>query len=167
LSSTGRERSCPVVVIGVGNRFRGDDGAGLEVARRLSDCGVGAQIEVLAHEGEGVGLLDLWDGADAAVLIDCMRSGAPAGTLRRIDMIAQAVPVPLRGSSSHATGVAEAIELARALGRLPRMVIVYGVEGASFETGAELSKGVADAIDPACQAVRREALALLALPPRG
>lgn len=156
-----------VVVIGVGNRFRGDDGVGLEVVSRLSDLGLDPRIEVRAHEGEGVGLIDLWDGADAAVLVDCMRSGARAGTVRRIDAGSEATPVPLRGTSSHATGVGEAIALARVLGRLPRTVIAYGVEGTSFETGAELSRAVAGAIDPACRAVRREARALLVPPPPG
>jgi hydrogenase maturation protease len=156
-----------LVVIGVGNRLRGDDGAGLEVVRRLTDLRTNAQIALHAHEGEGVGLLELWDGADVAVLVDCMRSGAAPGTVRRIDMSSETAPVPLRGTSSHATGVAEAIELARALGALPSAVIVYGVEGASFGIGAGLSDPVADAIDLASEAVRQDALELLRVASRG
>ena len=156
-----------VAVIGVGNRFRGDDAAGLEVVGRLADLHRPPEIGVLTHEGEGVGLLECWDGADAAVLVDCMRSGAAAGTLRRLDATSEAAALPLRGTSSHALGVGEAIELARSLGMLPDTVIVYGVEGSSFETGAGLSDAVAEAIDRASDAVRGEALALLAAPPPG
>lgn len=159
-------RRVAVVVIGVGNRLRGDDGAGLEVAGRLGDLAGNGEIEVHAHEGEGIGLLELWDGAGAVVLADCMRSGAAPGTRRRIDVSSQPASVPLRGTSSHATGVAEAIELARALGTLPGTVIVYGVEGASFATGSGLSEAVAEAIGATSDAVRREALGLLARPLR-
>jgi hydrogenase maturation protease len=44
-------------------------------------------------------------------------------------------------------GLADAIELARALGRLPPRVTVYGIEGERFDTGAPLSDSVAGAID--------------------
>ena len=52
----------------------------------------------------------------------------------------EARPVDIRvGSSTHALGLAEAMELARALGRLPP-VIVYGIEGKTFEI--EMPNGV-------------------------
>ena len=159
---SGRSRS--VVVIGVGNAFRGDDAVGIEVARRLADLGRQPQIEVRAHEDEGLGLLDLWDGADAVVLVDCARSGAAPGTLQRIDATSRAAPLPPRRARGHAVGVAEAIELSRALETLPRAVIAYGVEGACFEAGAELSEAVAGAVALASDAVRREALALVCAP---
>ncbi|HEY2160943.1 MAG TPA: hydrogenase maturation protease [Solirubrobacteraceae bacterium] len=154
-------------MIGVGNALRGDDAVGLEVAGRLADLRREPGVEVRAYEGEGVGLIDLWEGAGAVVLIDCMRSGAAPGTVRRIDASSTAVRVPLRGTSSHATGVAEAIELARALGALPETVVVHGVEGASFATGAELSEAVAGALVQAEDAARAEVLRLLAGPRRG
>ena len=141
-------------MIGVGNDLRGDDAAGLEVVRRLVDLDRPEQVEV--REGAGAGLLDLWDGACAVVLVDSVRSGAAPGTLLRIDASTGATLVGLRGASSHSVGVAEAIELARALGRLPPSVVLYGVEGASFGAGADLTAAVAAAIDPAAHAVREE-----------
>ncbi|MGZ4244637.1 MAG: hydrogenase maturation protease, partial [Solirubrobacteraceae bacterium] len=64
-----------VVVIGVGNELRGDDGAGPLVMRRLRDAG----LEVAVCHG-GTELLDLWHGASAAILVDAVATGAPAGT---------------------------------------------------------------------------------------
>jgi hydrogenase maturation protease len=154
-------RSRSVLVIGVGNAVRGDDAAGLEVARRLADLDRESGIEVRAHEGDGVGLLELWDGAEAIVLVDSACSGAVPGTIHRIDASSARVPVPLRPASTHALGVAEAIELARAMETLPSTVIVYGLEGSLYETGSSLSEHVAPAIDLAADAVRREALGLL------
>jgi hydrogenase maturation protease len=146
------------VVIGVGNALRGDDAAGLEVASRLSAT---PGIAVVSHDGEAIDLLERWRGARAAVLVDAVRSGAPAGTVHRIDAGAGPLPLTLRRASSHTIGLGEAIELARTLGALPERVIVYGVEGARFGAGEGLSDAVAGAIEPLADAVSREARALL------
>jgi hydrogenase maturation protease len=150
----------PVVVIGVGNGIRGDDAAGLEVVRRLADLNGKRGIDVLAHEGDGMTLLELWEGADAVVLVDSVRSGAVPGTIVRIDAGVAPLPAQLHGTSSHATSVAQAIELARTLGRLPATVVVYGIEGTAYEPGSALSEPVLAAVAPAAEAVRDEALAL-------
>jgi hydrogenase maturation protease len=62
--------------------------------------------------------------------------------------------------AGHAVGVAEAIELARCLGRLPARVVVFGVEGDCFETGSSLGVNVRAAIEPLAAAVRAEAQAI-------
>jgi hydrogenase maturation protease len=127
------------LVVGVGNAARGDDAAGLLAARALGG------IEL---EGDPSALIDLFDGADEAVVIDALRSGAPAGTVRRIDVAEQPLPADVRSSAStHLVGLADAIELARALGRLPPRVTVYAIEGERFDTGAPVSTPVAAAIN--------------------
>lgn len=146
------------MVIGVGNTLRGDDGVGLEVARRLGRRAEAAGVAVRELEGEGIGLLDVWQDASAVVLVDGVRSGADPGTIHRIEVTDRPLPARLQSSSStHAVGVGEAIELARALGRLPSRLVIYGVEGGRFKTGAELSPGVAAAVDTVADAVLREA----------
>ena len=151
-----------VIVVGVGNPLRGDDGVGLEVARRLRER-AGAGVTVRELEGEGIALLDLWEGARAVLLIDSVRSGAPPGTIHRVEATERPLPAELRSSTStHAVGVGDAIELARALGRLPRPLVVYGVEGDRFETGAALSPDVAAAVDRLADALLREARELAA-----
>lgn len=134
------------MVIGVGNRWAGDDAAGLAVARRVG----GRELE-----GDPASLLDAWAGADDVVVVDAAASGAPPGTIRRFD--AGAGPLPARSlrSSSHAFGVPDAIELARALGRLPPRLEVYAIEGASFGAGAALSGPVERAVDELVAALIR------------
>lgn len=142
-------------VVGVGNRWRSDDAAGLEVAakvRALSPPG----IEVLEREGEPVALLDAFEGADAVVLVDAVSSGSPPGTLHRLDATATELPQDLFRRSTHHLGVPEAVELGRALGRLPAHVVVVGIEGASWDAGDELSPPVAAAVDAAVAAVLEE-----------
>jgi hydrogenase maturation protease len=48
--------------------------------------------------------------------------------------------------STHAFDIAGAIELARALNQLPPRVVVFGIEGANFEAGTELSGEVQAAL---------------------
>jgi len=159
----------PVVVIGVGNALGHDDAAGLEVVRRLRtpantpQPAARTEIATLEHEGEPLALLDLWEGAEAVVVVDAIRSGAAPGTIHRVDASSEPLPVRLRGSSStHAVGVGEAIELARALRRLPARVLVYGVEGLRFDAGSGLSEQVQAIVGSLAEAVLREARELAA-----
>jgi len=132
-----------VAVIGVGNSLRHDDGAGLELAGSLRGRVDPAEIAVIEQEGEALGLLERWRDAAAVVIVDAVRSGAPAGTVHRIDATRQPLPADLRSSTStHAVGLREAIELARAIGRLPARVLVFGVEGERFDAGSGLSDPV-------------------------
>ena len=138
-------QSAPVRVIGIGNVYRGDDGAGIVAVRQLKGqlpSGVG----VLEETGEGTSLMEAWKDAGSVILIDAIRSGAPPGTIYRLEAHAEKIPAKLFLCSSHAFGVAEAIDLARALNQLPRSLIVYGIEGQSFEAGEVLSLPAEEAI---------------------
>ncbi len=129
------------LVIGVGNAWRHDDGAGPAVAERLR-----GRRQVLVLPGEGTELIEAWRQADRVIVIDAMRSGAPAGTIRRFD--AAAAPLPARSFSglSHRFGLAEAIEMARLLDRLPNEIAVFGIEATDFSPGAGLSPDVEAAV---------------------
>jgi len=139
-----------VLVVGVGNELRGDDGAGLEVACRMRDRARGDGIEVRELRGDPTELLDLWLGRDAVIVVDTMRSGASPGTILRLDASHEPLPARQRhgASSTHAAGLAETIELARALGALPARAIVYAIEGRRFDPGTALSDEL-EAIVPA------------------
>ena len=151
-----------VLVVGVGNELRGDDGAGLEVARRARQRAGGHDIDVRELRGDPIELLDAWVGRVAVVLVDTMRSGARPGTVLRLDSSYEPLPAAYRHrpSSTHATGVAETIELARALGRLPQHVIVYALEGRRFDAGAGLSDEIAAIVPAVADRVLREARSL-------
>ena len=144
------------MVIGVGNPLRGDDGAGLAVVEdRIVET---RGVRVVAHPGEGSDLLRIWEGADAAVIVDAMASGGEPGTIVRFDASREPLPAGAAGRpTGHSVGIAETIEMARALGRLPRDVVVLGVVGANFELGAGLSEPVAAALDALAEAVVAEA----------
>jgi hydrogenase maturation protease len=132
-------------IVGLGNALRGDDAVGLAVARRLRELAPAA--DVIERSGEPAGLLEAFgDGAEEIVLVDAVSSGAPPGAVHRLDASVAALPIAA-GASTHGLGLAETIELGRALGRLPARLIVYGIEGRVFELGAPLSPEVAEAAD--------------------
>lgn len=145
----------PIIVIGVGNPDRGDDGAGREVARRLSGC-AGPGVLIVEANGEATTILDHLNGASTAYLIDACISGAPPGTVRRINLAEEPLPRVRYGVSSHGFGLAEAVELSKAVGQLPPRCIVFAIEGESFEMGASLSPAVTDGVEKAVEALRRE-----------
>jgi len=136
-------------VIACGNLDRGDDAAGLLVARRLR------QLGVPAHEqsGEACVLMESLAGAEKVILVDAVAAEDEPGTIQAWN--ANLVPLPRESfcCSTHAFGVREAVELARTLGRLPRTLIVYGIAGRNFQMGAPLSPGVAEAVERVVQRI--------------
>jgi hydrogenase maturation protease len=141
--------------IGIGNPLRGDDAAGLLAARALRARGAD-DIEVRELEGEPLDLIEAWEGAEAVVVADAVSSRGEPGTLHRVDAVAEPLPAVLAGPSTHALGLAEAVELGRALGRLPRRLVVFGIEAASFEAGAEPGAAVREAAERAAAAAAGE-----------
>lgn len=135
----------------LGSPFRGDDAVGPVVAERLRGLGV----PVLDCADEPTRLLDAWAGLDV-VVVDALRSGTTAGALHRIDAGDGPLPRDLRLASTHAMGIADALDLARALDRAPTRVVVLGLEGTAFGMGEDMTPAVAAAIDGLVAAVVRE-----------
>ena len=155
MSADSRDRSSRIVIIGVGNEYRGDDAIGLIAARRLREH-LGPQANIRELSGEGAAVIEAMQGVDIAIIIDAAESGADPGTIFRYDASSEKIPTGHFHYSTHAFSVAEAVETARALGQLPKMVIVYGIEGKSFDYRTELSSGLDDAIDNVVDSVLSE-----------
>lgn len=154
MAGTSGTRNETCLVIGIGNRFRGDDAVGLLVADRLVESAIPG-VRVLRIEGGLLSLLDAWSDAECVVVIDATRTGMATGAIRRID--ATHVPLPTCASTStHGTGLAEVVELAKTVDRMPGRLVVYGIEVGRVDRGDELSDACAEAIDAVVEAVRKE-----------
>jgi len=140
-----------LLIIGCGNLDRGDDAAGLLAVRRLRKLGIDAQ----EHNGDALALIEAWRGADRVVLIDTVVTGSRSGKVTIWDAIAH----PLAGDcfrwSTHAFGVAGAVELARSLGWLPSWLRIYGIEGKQFEMSTQPSPAVLEGVGQAVQQIAR------------
>ena len=150
------------VVVGVGNEFRRDDGAGPAVIARLRALQPGDQglsrVTLALSDGEPGRMIDLWEGARLAVVIDAVRDTTmPPG--HTCQLVAGALADPLAGTaggaaSSHGIGLGETVELARVLGRLPARLTVLAVVGRDFGFGTGLTAEVAAAVAELVEQVR-------------
>jgi hydrogenase maturation protease len=137
------------VIIGLGNEFRHDDALGLIAAGRLQREGVPA----IEHEADAADLMMRWESIDRMILIDAVSSGVAPGTIHRLDASTSPLPRELF-QSTHALGLADAIELSRTLGTLPREVLIYGIEVRDTSAGVGLSPEVERALDTVVAEVR-------------
>ena len=142
-----------LVVIGVGNDFRGDDAAGLLAARRLQAC---RGVRTVEHTKDGLSLMEHWRPTDRVVVVDALCSGHAPGTVFRFEATEGPVPGDAGWVSSHTPGVAEGIETARILGRLPASLTVYGIEAAQIDLGTDVTPAVAGAVEEVALAILDE-----------
>ena len=147
--------AAPIVLIGVGNEYRSDDGVGLVALRELSKKEF-PKTRCLESNGDGAALLEAWTDASTVILIDAVSSKAAPGMIYRFDALASPIPVTFSSQSTHAFGVAEAIELARTLHQLPLRLIVYAIEGKDFTAGLGLSPEVELAMHEVVERVAHE-----------
>jgi hydrogenase maturation protease len=150
-----RSQMSPVLVIGVGNDYRSDDAVGLAVVRTLKAKELPSTL-CLESDGDGTTLMETWSQASRVIIVDAISSGAQPGTIHRFDALTQPLPASYSFSSTHAFGVAEAIQLARTLDQLPASLVVYGIEGKNFIAGTERSVEVEGAVQEVVELIERE-----------
>ncbi|MGW4561117.1 hydrogenase maturation protease [Streptomyces sp. NPDC004561] len=134
-----------VVVIGVGNPLRGDDGVGPTAVEALRGR-VPDGTALTVSDGEPARMLDLWRGADTVIVVEALRArpGRPGElhALTAADAAARTAPT----ASTHALGLGECLALAEALDRLPPRLVVHAMEVTDVELGAHLSEAVRSAL---------------------
>lgn len=156
-------------IIGVGSPF-GDDRLGWVAAEQLRQSRRFAvfppdSISISTRDRPGVLLAPEWEAAAKVLLLDAVRSGAPPGTLHRV--AGQEIVSRGRSLSSHGLGVAEALELARALGAPVEAFVLHGIEADPRNgSGETLSAAVQRALPALCDRVEREVAERLAFDPK-
>lgn len=155
-----------IVVAGIGQSLRGDDGAGLDAVRLWRDSFPATanrrEIHVETEECPGLRLLDLLDGATSALLVDAVRTGAPPGTVHVAEE-PDAVAFAPGSTSAHGWGVAETLAVGRSLAgpALPRTILLVGIEVEDLSPGAGLSRGVREALPAAARTIQEQVERLL------
>jgi len=144
-----------VLLIGIGNEYRSDDGVGLVVARKIHEKLIPSVI-VKEESGEGAALMESWQGFQNVIIVDAVSSGAIPGTIFRIDANKETVSIKFFHYSTHAFSVAEAVELARTMNVLPLKLVVYGIEGNNFSAGTAISLFVQQAVNKIIKQIVKE-----------
>lgn len=155
-----------VIVIGVGQTMRGDDAAGIEAVRRwerlYSATAARSDVSVQYSELPGLGLLDLLEGYDAAVIVDAIDSTAVPGTVHRLSPD-ELESFGMGAKFAHGWGVAETLQLDSQLNpaRAPIRIRLVGIAAAHMELSTALSDAVEKALPAACEAIEAEVRDLL------
>jgi hydrogenase maturation protease len=133
-----------IVVIGIGNSYRSDDGVGIAAAAALNDLALPG-VHVVTGIVEPMSLLEAWSGARLAVVIDAaVATPSVPGRIRRCalgDAVAAA-----EGLSSHGVDIGRTHALGQALGRVPDALVVFTIEVAETGHGIGLTPQVASAV---------------------
>lgn len=144
-----------IMVVGLGNPDRGDDGIGAVLARRLAER-LPEEVTVLLRSGDLLALIEDWKGFDVVICIDAAAPMGRPGRIHRIDLTEDELPRGVAPTSSHAFGFGETVDLARALHSAPPRIIVYAIEGSCFDAGAAMTPEVAAAAAEATDRVAAE-----------
>jgi hydrogenase maturation protease len=132
-----------VVVIGLGNRYRGDDGVGVAAVAELNRLALPG-VRVVTDIVEPMGLLEAWSGARLAMLIDAAVGTPPTpGRVRRCGLSDVATA---DGLSSHSVDIGRTHALGEALGRVPDELVLFTIEVADTGHGTGLTPLVARAV---------------------
>lgn len=144
------------LVIGIGNDFCGDDGAGLYVARKLKEL-MPNDADICEATGEATELMALWEKKVNVILVDAVFLGSIPGTIYRYDVRKKTLPAShFESQSTHSVGVVQAIELAKTLNTLPQKLIIYGIEGDSFDLGTEITPEIKEAAENVIELILEE-----------
>lgn len=136
--------TAPVLVLGIGNPLRSDDGVGPRLVTALADHPLPAGVEITDGATAGLDLALLLADRRAVLVVDAVEGPWPPGTVVRLD--GGELGGGALGASAHEAGVGDAIEVVRRLGRGPAEVVLVGVVAASLEPGDELTPAVAAAM---------------------
>lgn len=147
------------LVVGIGNRFRRDDGVGPAVVAHLQDDPRWAgEVDLVEADGEAARLVELWDRRPLAVVVDAVfMPDRQAGSVVVLEGEEATDPAVLgtwdSGVSGHAAGLREAVALGRVLERMPSRLAIVGVVAEALVDGDTMTDPVARAVPEAAGAV--------------
>lgn len=144
-----------MIIVGIGNPYRGDDAAGLAVIDGLKET-AGSAIKLVKQQGDIAELLDIFAHHKSVYLVDACRSSELTGAWQRIDVHQQPIPPENSQTSTHGFSVSQAIALAKNLDQLPNKLILYAITGYNYSVSSTLSPSVAKSIDSVIKAILNE-----------
>ncbi|MGI8482356.1 MAG: hydrogenase maturation protease [Chthoniobacterales bacterium] len=140
-----------ILIAGVGNVLRCDDGFGIEVLRELERSLVVDGVEYFESGIAGISLVQkLMDGYDALIIIDALDRGAPPGKVFVLEPDAESLrnpPTRHEATDLHQADPEVVLRLAAALKVLPPRAWIVGCQAVDCdELGAPLTEAVARAV---------------------
>lgn len=143
-----------ILVIGIGNEYRSDDGVGLAIVRALKKKNL-SNTKLIESGDDSLNLIDTWKEAKLVILVDAVSSGSKPGTIFCYNALTETIPTQLSFHSTHALSVTEIIVLGHTLHQLPPNLLLFGIEGKHYSSGTHMSPEVENAIPEVIKEVTR------------
>jgi hydrogenase maturation protease len=144
----------PILVLGLGNPLRGDDGFAQCVLAELERENLGSHVLLRDGGTAGLEIVNLLEGWTTVIIIDALDFGAQPGQVRCMALdAAQVRKHPVSSNALHSAGLFEALVLAEALGRLPEHLTLVGVQPQNLQFVPSLSDEVRAAVPVAVRAI--------------
>lgn len=134
-----------IALIGIGNTFRGDDGAGLKVAEDLMST-FDKKVDVFINKGDIFELLDIFQRYNSVFLVDACSGDDTMGSWKKINPLVDILLPDSKQSSTHALNINQTIALAKSLHQLPKRLILYAIKGKNFQMNTSLSPEVREVL---------------------
>ncbi len=135
------EQRPAVAVLGMGNLIYSDDGAGLRALRQLEkDPALPAGVDIVDGSAAGLPVVNLIENAERLLILDAVHVGAVPGTVVRLDD--SDLKEISGGAHVHELGVSDLISALRLMGKMPRQMVLLGIQADSIALGTELTPAV-------------------------
>lgn len=144
-----------IVIVGIGNPYRGDDAAGWAVIDGLMEK-VGSGIKLVKLRGDIAELIDIFAQYKTVYLVDACRINASKGAWQRIDAQKQSIIEANPQTSTHGFSVSQAISLAKNLDQFPNKLILYLISGDNYTICDRVSSSVHKSIELVIKAILNE-----------
>ena len=151
------------LVIGMGNEFRGDDAAGVHVARLLKNRAIPG-FDVVETSGEGTELMRLWEDYDTVFLVDAVQSRNQVGEIYRFTCRDIEKFQKWFHCSSHVFSLPQALQMAKELDKLPAHVVIFGIEGVCFDFSEKMTPEVTTSVEIVLSLLLKELTPLIPCP---
>jgi len=142
-------------VIGLGNTLMADEGVGVKVVKELKKQALPPNVEVYEAGTPGLFLISLIEGFDKVILVDAVELKGPPGTIYRLSF-EEGLFETSSPTSMHEIDAITALKIAKHTGKLPREVVIVGIEPKVVELGEGLSPEVEAAIPKAVKLLLNE-----------
>ena len=144
-----------ILVLGLGNPLRGDDGVGARVIKELQNCNLPKGVIAEEWISDGVGLLQIIEeGWDHILVVDSAKIGLQPGKFMRFT--SDRVNLKDRSFSPHRASLAEALNLAKALDKKLPPITIFGIQPAEITWGEELSPVIQNVVPDLVNSILKE-----------
>lgn len=145
-----------IVIIGVGNLLMGDDGIGIHVVEYLRREKLPGNVLVFDAETRAFDALEYMDGSDKTVIVDaCKKDGAP-GSIYRFTFDPAGDIDESFNLSLHDINFIDALRAGRGIYKLPKEIVIIGVEPDGLDWGIGLSQKINNCFKEIIEAVKSE-----------